>query len=492
MAEQEFLPAGACVVPFLAGESQWNQFVQNPDHVGKTADLRQLKESDLARVRSIHGYHFPGPTLFDGVVFPEGFTFISCRFFSTVSFRGATLGKGFGFNGTDFTDAPLFASASLGESFRIQGGSVNRCMTFEGLALPKGTRIEGVNFPNGIAFENTTLHHFITFYGCAVSVSASFSGQVFNGGAAFNGCTFYCCPIFNSCRFAGDVDFSGTTCNRGIDFRGATVEGAASFRSVGFSEEANFAGASFMSAADFSGSAAFTGEAKFIKTRFGANVKFNGRTFAAATSFTRATFAKPPEFFRATLYPDTDFNGATFAGLDSDNAERCFRTLKLAMSEHQAHREELMFFALEMQAHANREPSWRTKWLYRLYGGISNYGQSVLRPTKWLLGTLVLSLIVYLLAIDLPHNYSCVAEPNCWRTLTVRWPRLSAFVAFTLSQSVPFINVFRDGATAVFKELFDGDPVPYYVQFVAVLQGIASLVFFFLIGLGLRNLFRLK
>jgi hypothetical protein len=160
------------------------------------------------------------------------------------------------------------------------------------------------------------------------------------------------------------------------------------------------------------------------------------------------------------------------------------------MAEHNAHAEELRFFAEEMRAGAFREKKWSARGLFIAYDRIAEYGQSILRPTVLLLVTLAVSLGLYLLAIDLPENLSCMLAVECH--IPILSPRLSAFVAFTFSQSLPFINVFRDGAEAVFKELFGGATVPWYVQVLAVLQGIISFTLFFLIALGLRNRLRLN
>ena len=191
--------------------------------------------------------------------------------------------------------------------------------------------------------------------------------------------------------FPGGVNFGRYGKERpfpSVRFRKAAFSGYASFSEAAFSGDAYFRKAVFSGIADFSGAAEtpgiggrrydmrltgtpnedsawqVEGEAvlpaksscstfqfiSFSGATFGKAIDFNNRRFTDTTRFRGTIFERAPKFHNAVLHQDTDFEGAKFRDVRSPDAERNYRTLKLAMETLRSRREEAMFFALEQRS----------------------------------------------------------------------------------------------------------------------------------------------
>lgn len=219
---------------------------------------------------------------------------------------------------------------------------------------------------------------------------------------------------------------------------------------------------------------------------------FENRHVSGATNLRGARFHIPPRFHGATLHQETDFKGADFsAGVGHPSAEHAFRTLKLAMSQHQSHEEELLFFGLEMQARALHEPSKAVRAVYALYGLTSNYGHSVRRPLKFLVYLFAFSLVATAAIVELPAVVDCArgASRCIWSS-----ERASKIAALVAAQSIPFAPALKEAAADARKELLDQPSVWQSSAFLALatVQASISVMLLFLVGLGLRNRFRLR
>ena len=115
-----------------------------------------------------------------------------------------------------------------------------------------------------------------------------------------------------------------------------------------FSEHANFSGFIFPGNVFFN-NVNFKRWAKFDNARFEDWVSFANAEFSNSTDFSDAVFTKAPNFHNAKIHQDTRFSFGKdffkqFSDIKSKWAEGSYRTLKLAMSGFQAHREEAGFF----------------------------------------------------------------------------------------------------------------------------------------------------
>jgi Pentapeptide repeats (9 copies) len=328
----------------------------------------------------------------------------------------------------------------------------------------------GFFFPRAAAFSGTTF-----------SGWADFSGATFFGPANFSGATFSDLASFSDATFSGatsddQADFSGATFFDRAFFQGATFSGAADFSRAMFSDTVNFLGATFSS-----GGAAFSGTT-FKKTTVFVNAEMKGPTF-----FENATFSsEPPEFFGAKLHEKTVWSGVKWPLPKDDDEARWFvdayERLKLEMDRLKKHEDELDFFALELQSRRMMHGDWqpvsepgRTITLFRpahglaiaLYGWLSDYGRSYVRPLWGLLITVAAGVLPF-------------------------WWRFGVF-GFFQAVGLSFANTF--GVLGFRKDLIDPQVLtclPGWLKAIASAQTIAGIVFLFLFGLAIRNRFRMK
>jgi len=142
--------------------------------------------------------------------------------------------------------------------------------------------------------------------------------------------------------------------------------------------------------------------------------------------------------------------------------------------------------ALEFAADENRANRWiKTGKLASVldlaFSGFSNYGQSIMRPVLWLVSVFGLATLLFAIAATAPLQPDGTVD---W------WQRIDQSSKLALSNSVPFLQQIRELGSLPRKALFGPDPGWRFIA-IAGLHGFISFVFLFLIGLGLRNRFRL-
>ncbi len=339
-----------------------------------------------------------------------------------------------------------------------------------------------------VDFSDASISPDIDFSGFVFPGDANFHGAMFSFEANFEGATFSFEANFKDATFVEWADFQGATFKSQVIFEGATFKKRATFIDATFESLTGFEGATFEQWAYFKG-ATFKGETRFKGTKFerlkGSSIKsraiFNNATFKDWTDFTGATFQSAPCFHKADIHQDTAFSPVEdfpnqFPDIESKDAEgrgdaeRAYRTLKLAMNKYQSHTEEAGFFKLELMARAKKE-KWYRKWMYRAYGLFSDYGQGILRPfICWA----VLALVMFFL-------YACILG-NLGESFTV-----------TLAQALPLIGVEKEALKEALNALFPPDGnAPIWFQISRALHMVASSFFIFLALLALRNRFKIK
>ena len=148
------------------------------------------------------------------------------------------------------------------------------------------------------------------------------------------------------------------------------------------------------------------------------------------------------------------------------------RRLKELAEQNRDHDAALRFFAMEQ-----RDKRWSMEYsdwqscLDVLYDAACNYGQSILRPTIGLLTVYFAAAILYA------------------RLATKTANPIEAMI-LAATNSLPLLAFASDARAGALSILF-GDHTPWYNDLIAGLQGVASFIFLFLIGLGLRNRFRI-
>ncbi|WP_028796127.1 pentapeptide repeat-containing protein [Thalassobaculum salexigens] len=343
---------------------------------------------------------------------------------------------------------------------------------FRGFIFPSDTYFESSEFFKGTYFTAAK------FYGAAY-----FSKAKFYASANFRIANFFDNASFGLAQFSGDAIFGGTTFMTDASFREATFTADADFGAAKFLAEAYFIKATMKSIWRMS-------QARIVGTLDAQTADINGHALFAEIDFqippdlTSTSFSQPPSFLGSTFrYPCSI---RVWGKCDIPDGEARFRRLKQLAADTHDHELELRLFALETKAkrfHTLKlaDPRhWPGLVLNFAYGWFSDFGQSVLRPLGWLLLTVGLAFSTFWSAAP--------AATSLW---------VSAVA--TGVNVVPFAGQVVLGREIMTKGLC---PTPETdvghldclttLYTISAVEGVFGLIFLFLIGLGLRNRFRIK
>ncbi len=422
-------------------------------------------------------------------------------------------------------------------------------VSFAGFHFPEKASFYRATFEGDADFSEAIFTGYALFSEATFSDRAIFSEAIFSDRATFSEATFSDRAIFPKATFEGDADFRETKFSgRRADFREATFSGRADFHEAKFWGRANFNETTFSDHAVFS-EATFTGDAYFSGATFMGDAYFSEATFAGDAVFCKATFIGEADLNEATFPGNASFSSVTIDGrvefLDTEfhgipdfhavkNVERiALDTVEFTLPKPTGRPARLLYWATGIRgsdratiirvrqirgiANANhaidaerdltileRNAQVGSAWtglkklrpfkewwralstvffstpLLLAYRWSSNYGRSVKWPLLWLLASWFLWYVVYLkLYMSTGRSLSGL--------------NLSALNDIARSGMLPLGTVLRPSYTAAIETLFDKDAgIPSGFQNALLLQNVTSLIFLFLIGLALRNFFRLK
>ncbi|MBU2708788.1 pentapeptide repeat-containing protein [Zooshikella marina] len=453
---------------------------------GSTFNNRQMKRSVHFTMTkfgksevSFYGARFGnGHVDFSGAQFGgEGVTFERSKFGKgDISFYNAQFGNGnVSFEKTIFGEGNVsFDGAEFGEgeiSF-LMAQFGNGRVSFEEVIFGRGNiDFYEVDFGNGnVSFRNAKFGE-----GNVVFIGAKFG----EGDVSFNKVHFYNKHlVFDNAKFSeGELCFSGTLIySKFVSFAGAEFKGE-----LNFSPEYVNKGYYTFEDIDCYQRVNFTslwGDQKiiFLSFRFS---NFN-KSFRLAGSFncipdlthTKVSHKVTVHGLRCNLKRSGFFRKA-----EDPEDEARLRRLKDIAEDNKDHESALAFHANEMRARRWHNAGFWASILDLLFDKTSNYGQSVYLPSMWLLG---LNLwVILLFYIPWPSTLEKVGEAF----------KLSAINTF------PFISGAKDIRSNSIQELFCSagtSPLTCTTpDAVFIIQGLLSFIFLFLIGLGLRNRFRI-
>lgn len=154
------------------------------------------------------------------------------------------------------------------------------------------------------------------------------------------------------------------------------------------------------------------------------------------------------------------------------------RRLKEIAETNKDHQAALRFSADEHRAKRWIETSWAGSVLDMAFSAFSNYGQNILRPFVALFVLVAASLGLYKILAT--------------ATSAAGWTGLAKAFILSASNSLPFLPQSRDLRKTALETLYGTSTDPgLWVDALMITQGVLSFIFLFLIGLGLRNRFRL-
>lgn len=414
-----------------------------------------------------------------------------------ISFDFAQWGEGSTFFGTSFGQSPSFQYCYWGDKTRFDGASWGLKATFLGANWGHSCSFIGASWASFPIFIFCSWLHSADFTDSTIGWEANFSGAFFGKNCLFENVKFEAAICFNSWSLEEiPIEYKKFILNN----KKYTVE-SGNFESI---RDISFGGSSF-SGVDFSGRQ-FSGNINFgypLKHSAQKRIKLKkdarGQIIFSDNPGSRGlpdweyedlerrpitTFSAPPVFHDCTIgqgfhiHEDIEFPQPSF---NRRNAADAYRALKLAFSKQQAIREEQRFFKLEMEEETLRETGLK-RWLFKAYKRFSDYGFSITRPLKYGgLGVLALTLVYGILS----WLGQCGLNMEGCR-FAPEW------LEFSLLQTLPLPGLDKMSEAASKKFWPDGAWWGLVLSIMVIIHKILSLAALFLIGLALRNLFKLK
>jgi uncharacterized protein YjbI with pentapeptide repeats len=499
---------------------------------------------------TFHAAIFVGQAIFEESKFMGEAIFQGATFTRYANFGGATFKKLANFQAAHFGGTADFGRARfIGETifmWAVFGGHAN----FRDAAFMSSTaNFVRTKFKSEATFvdahfEGRAIFQQAKFVGEADFLGAQFAGEAFE--AFFFGATFEGRANFQQAKFAGEANFWGAQfVGEAFEasFWGATFKKLANFSVAKFAGAANFLNAEFIDQAIFKG-ATFTGVANFDEARFGKIVSFRESSWGAVPNFVGTAFKDGMAISDLENLRDGLTKGVIDWRTDSDltTINKRLQILRKMARDADDRPTELDYFAPELQSRYPRMkkadetpkkekgwlwPKWLLVWLYGLF---SDYGRGIGRPFGWLAGLWVgcalgyalliknappialwLCLTVWALfigaTIDLwlfdrrqksslhPKNHWWVLWGACvgqWGWLLWSIPQYGNALSLSLVNALPALGVASEARKSSLEALYGCvECVPAVVHVIGVVEGVAAILLLFLIGLGLRNRFRL-
>ena len=336
-------------------------------------------------------------------------------------------------------------------------------------------------------FKNYIFNENVEFTNYLFPNAISFTNAKFLFMADFQRAEFSDWTDFQSTQFSDRANFQSAQFSDKANFQRAQFSEWANFQSAQFSDKANFQRAQFSQMANFEG-AQFSERANFIKATFEEQIYSSNATFKSKTDFTGAIFKKfAPQFYEATLHQNTTFDYAAWPDNSKiQDAERllanqsAYNRLVLEMNKQLRHEQELKFFAkeLEAQRHIHWHKKQLTSWLLNYFYYITSYyGRSIRQPV-----ILIFLLFIAILSVNFyTYNDTLILNEGARETV-LRYTFLDFLPGGPLLQQRAVTSLFK-------PEL---QPPPLWLDMVNSFASVVILAGFFLLGLGLRNRFRIR
>jgi hypothetical protein len=414
-----------------------------------------------------------------------------------ISFDFAQWGEGSTFFCTSFGESPSFQYCYWGDESRFDGAIWGAKATFWCASWGNKCSFIGASWASFPVFTFAIWGYGADFTDSSIGWEANFVGAFFGRNCLFEKVNFEASISFESLSFEDipnnikkiiSENLQHSDMNKNLQLMSDISFGGSSFAGVDFSKRQFSGNINFgyplkhspqkriMLKKDTKGQIIFTDEPG---SRGLPEWEYEDLERRPIT-----TFSAPPVFHDCTIcqgfhiHEDIEFPRPS---LNRRNAADAYRTLKLAFSKLQAIREEQRFFKLEMEEETLRETGLK-RWLFKAYKTFSDFGFSMTRPLKYgglgVLGlTAVYGILSWLGQCGL-NVHACQFAPQ--------------WLEFSLLQTLPLpgLDKLSKAASKVFWP--EGSWWSLGLSVLVILHKTLSLAALFLIGLALRNLFKLK
>lgn len=216
-------------------------------------------------------------------------------------------------------------------------------------------------------------------------------------------------------------------------------------------------------------------------------VEFKGTVFESPFDFQDIKFKYVPDLRLMKMNNHFSMDGMEVASIETydkshdrkiyrDLSDKYRRLKELAITAKD-HDREFEYFANEMRAKRYYERKWYKKSLNYLYEYFSDFGQSVGKPVYYLV----------LVWLNFGMLYALLSPAFC--TLPY-WDRIKYAFKLSAQNILPLMPVSRGSFQKTYEKLFGAD-LHVWVDALLLVEGVFGVILLFLIGLGLRNRFRL-
>jgi uncharacterized protein YjbI with pentapeptide repeats len=338
----------------------------------------------------------------------------------------------------------------------------NEGIGFHHVLFEQPTSFRGFVFPTAV-FNSAEFHSKADFCKAAFFGLAVFDDATFSSVAYFAEAFFETGGFFNRVTFSSTIDFSEAAFFEGALFYEAVSSGTAYFRKAAFSGDVFFKGATF------------AGETTFGGAEFSGAADFGSCEFKSQTWFSRAKFTSHvPVFHDTKLRELTDWGLSTWPPPPKDKKDAqaqvfAYGRLKAEMDRLNRPLDAQFFFAKELRAHRELEkrysPQRAFNFAYQIFGF---YGASAELPILWLS-------VLFLL------GFGFFALAPVYKGVPLAYDEAAGLSITNLISFVPY-KVDNDISAHL-------SPL---AKIVGDLQSFLAIMLLFLLGLALRNRFRMK
>ncbi len=513
----------------LRGKEVWNEWADT--HKGWGVSFREVNFEKAPAVDiSFAGFVFPGSAMFDSAQIGVEQSFVGAHFLGQATFQGVRFVAPAHFDQATFSGEALFDGTRFAGDAEFEHANFECVASFDDVSLTEGASFYEATFSKHFRFSRCRSNDNVTFSNVQFLLGASFSETVFGGSVSFEAASFEGLAnfksvdfrlggFFSSTVFANKVDFEGTLFGDDVDFSHGTYTGSADFGNVTFSKRVVFDEAEFFERVAFD-HAEFNGETSFLLTGFASDADFSMAMFNERVFFCDASFCRVATFETCSFSSSLQLDGTRFlrvpnflstkmnhhVSMDSvivnfvgrsifmgwetsaDNLDASkYRRLKEMAILAQDHYQEQSFFAMEQKAMRGTRYKGVAMVPGLFYETLSDFGRSLLRP--------VLGLLTVWIGFACLH-YSASLDLQCrlywWNCVPEAFSAMTASLLYSGSQILPFISSTGDAKLWAVTEVYGHQEyVPGVIHSLNVLEGLMAFVFLFLIGLALRNRFRI-
>ncbi|MCF6442652.1 hypothetical protein L1077_24830 [Pseudoalteromonas luteoviolacea] len=457
---------------WLEGKDAWNDYMEKtPEEV----DFRGIDFSDEmltknysedARVEVLLSERTSITEVsFKGYIFPKKTSFHRAKFPGSLSIDKATFKDDCELGEIEVSGSLVIGSTTFEESLRLDFARIGGGALIKGSLFTKALNCSGGRFSD--YFE---MRH------CSVGRISSFQNSQFSAGFEMTACTFH-----------GAVNFRAMNVKGNFSAYHSLFKAALHYNRSRFHKDVLFLNCDFEKACVFFEKCYFesTFELKLgEEKRNFKELTFNGAHFKLDVNIS-ALLACVPDFRKTKTDHHFDVSGLKVqlnrkknkgvileSASDPEDAERFCRLKEIADS-NKNHDKALAFFAEEMRARRWNSISSFESILDGIYSFSSNYGQSVKRP-----------IVLLMFTIFLFAQFTC-----SYGEREARGKFESALVV-SIATITPFMAISREARKSSLDKIFNnGVPERYYLY--SYLYSFSAFILIFLVGLGLRNRFRI-